>query len=73
MIVQWYETTPFIKIYTCAPASSETRDSPFGLANSSEVRENERAEARKAARGPKADTAEEEVARRTPNIVAFMV
>ena len=55
------------------PSSVIRQHSPFGLAKSSEVRENDRAEARNAARGPKADTAEEEVARRTPNMVAFMV
>ena len=46
---------------------------PLGLAKSSDEREKERVDARKAVRGPKADTADEDAARRTPNMVAFMV
>ena len=53
--------------------ASDVKDSPFGLAKSSDVREKERVETRKAARGPKAETAEEDAANNTPNMVAFMI
>ena len=56
-----------------ATTTYNLEDEPFGLAKSSEVREKDRVEARKAARGPKADTAEEDAANNAPIMLAFMV